>query len=165
VLAIHFCPYAAPVSEFGVIPVQQKRPTYASSALRTVGGYVVLLSIASILPAAAWSDGSTWHGWEFLMIGPIGLLQGQLGWYANSLVIAAVIMLVIGHRGIARGLGLGAALLSLNTFTLYSTGTWKDEAGNKMDLERLDIGAYVWFAAIAWVVVSIWLTKKRTETP
>ena len=142
-------------------------PSYLSWAVRVLGGYLVLLAVASALPAAKWADETTWHGWEFLFIGPLGIFQSQFGWYANSFVVAAVVMLIIGHRGIARVLATLAAVTATNTFTLYSTGTLVNENGDRTDLVGLQIGAWVWMAAIAWAVAFIWLAKpaERSDTP
>lgn len=80
-------------------------------------------------------------GWFFLMMGPLGVLVGQFGWFANPLMLLSVLPLTA--RGKLEVIFALAAVLLVGSTSLL-TYIPNDVAGNKVC--GFGIGLYLWQA-------------------
>jgi hypothetical protein len=115
---------------------------------------LVLFGLSLVAPAAfeskygiarACTQGDWHHGYALFLIGPLGLLIGQVGWLANPLMLAAA--LLRRRKATAIMLVLLAILLIVITSASFTTMP-NDVAGNPIC--RLGIGYYLW-----WLLSSI----------
>jgi hypothetical protein len=123
---------------------------------------LVLFGLSLAAPAAfeskygiakACTDGHWDYGYALFAIGPFGLFLGQVGWYANLLMLVAVLK---RRQDYAMGLVLFAILFI--GFTSYSfTTMWNDVAGNPIC--KLGIGYYLWLLSAIALLVAIITSK------
>lgn len=89
--------------------------------------------------AKACTQGSWNYGFGLFVFGPFGILLGQVGWFANPAMLAAVLL----RR--RKAIAISAALLAILFIAITSvsfTTMWNDVAGNPIC--RLGIGYYLW---------------------
>ncbi len=113
---------------------------------------VALFVLACVTPCLEMSRKSdpVWYGLRILSLGWLGILVGQVAWFANPLWLISVLLLA-SRKWIAAIIFSGLALLvAANTLLLFVMPLPADESGmNKTSLERFRIGFYCWLASLA----------------
>lgn len=118
----------------------------------------LLYAVACSLPAIGFSrnhlEPETWPGFVCLLSGPFGVFMGQFAWFANVSIFFAAVMMALRFWKASCALGLLSLLLACNVFTMFGEEFPGDEAGvNKLYMQTLEPGCWVWFASLAVVVV------------
>ncbi len=87
-------------------------------------------------------------GWEFMVLGWMGPLSGQFGWYANPLMAIALLCAVLRwHRASIVFATLGA-LVAMSSLALIVMGLPKNEGGvGHLGFSAFLPGYYLWAAA------------------
>lgn len=128
---------------------------------RSVGYIALALYGASlVLPVATMSSRTegTWYGLSLLLIGPLGLLAGQLGWFANPLMIWLIVRLCRRRRINMLGAILALFALGLTLTSLYWTVAY-DDTGT-FQITNHGLGFYLWIGCAALLAVSaLWLRR------
>ncbi len=75
-----------------------------------------------------------------------------LAWYANPVLLGAVVAHLLKRDWIALILAAGALALALSTLTIDEM--LRDESGNKEPVAGYQIGFYLWLGSIAVILVS-----------
>jgi len=128
--------------------------------------YVLACACPALIFRRSSNEIEVWSGFRILTIGWLGLLVGQIAWYANP-VIGLSLLLVLLRRWIG---ALVIALISLaiaaNTLLLFYKELPADE-GNvvKLRLERLGFGFFFWLASILAIAVGAIILRRRDSVP
>jgi hypothetical protein len=136
-----------------------------------IGISAVLYSIACIVPALAFVNNNyadsyqTWSGFDLLAIGWMGVLIGQLGWYANPLLWLGVVALLLRRLYIAMALVCLSLCLALNTFFLYLQPVPADAAStNRLLFQHPQVGFFLWIGSILVIgagAVFLWVLERN----
>lgn len=134
-------------------PAQAPAARWLTSERGIVLASVVLYLVSLGLPAIAelYPGGGRIDtaGYLVLGMGMIGLLAGQIGWFANPLWLLGAILLWRRRWTGAATAAAGALLVGSASFFLQRTGMPSDSGDNIPT--RLLIGFYVWWASL-WVL-------------
>jgi hypothetical protein len=91
------------------------------------------------------------YGYEVLPLGALAAFLGVFAWFANFLMILAVVLAAIGKRLAAMILSVSAVALGLHSFALeaipFSEVSMRPDNLNLVD--RLGPGFYLWMGALA----------------
>ncbi len=134
--------------------------------MKSVALVIVLFVVACCLPALEFSKGQggkdvLWGG-NVLAVGWSGIFAGVVGWYANPIWVAGLVLVLLGRPKLAAVAGLLALTIGCTTFTLFGKDLPADEGGvNHMALTRTLAGCYVWMASLASLPVAALLTKAK----
>jgi hypothetical protein len=97
------------------------------------------------------------RGWELLLIGPLGVLDGQFGWIANPLMLFAA----LGRLRRAANLSFALAAVALIVVTAFSfTSVWMDGGGNAT-VCGFGPGYYLWLACSVLVLIATLLKPAK----
>jgi hypothetical protein len=113
----------------------------------------VLYLASLVLPAASAFETPTHphevvRGFWLLAVGWLGIFGGQVAWLANPFGLVATLLLVAARGSLAIVFSLIALLLSLLAFL------WRVDLGWEQPIPgRLDIGAYLWMASFAALLI------------
>jgi hypothetical protein len=126
--------------------------------LAITGVSLLLLVVACATPALVFrrngTDDETWFGIHALAFGWMGVLIGQLAWFANIVAPIAVLCMLFRRWIVASVLTLIALVLAANTLLLFAQEIPADEAGvNKLVFEYPHVGFVFWIASIFVVLV------------
>ena len=136
------------------------------SVWRRVAGVVALvLWISSlILPAVTeCSDGRFWPepGWSILLLGWLGPLIGQFGWFANLTMLWVTFRLIFQYpAGFLPGV-LGFALALTSFFWTGTPGTGDGPTGT---ICQHNSGFYVWMACAALLCTMVFFELIPTRS-
>jgi hypothetical protein len=150
---------------YGPAPAQAPKPSWR-------GRLVVLFTcLAFFLTACACpalvfknTNGSTeaMYGFSVLVVGWLGILVGQVAWYANFVIGLSLIFLLFRRWLTAALLALVAVAIAADTLLLFSKEIPADEGGvNKMYLVHIGPGFYFWVASMLVVVVGAIILRLR----
>src|SRR5262245_52802043 len=104
-------------SEFSVASVRSIRRSLALPV-------VIIFVVGVNLPTVLYSDQRQWsNGLHLLLIGWLGPVEGQFGWYANLAIGWTVIILLLGRQPPLIVCLIGAALAVSTRFTLHQITT------------------------------------------
>ena len=85
----------------------------------------------------------------------------HLAWYANPLLLAAIVTHLLKRDRIVLILAIIALLVALDTLTLDRIA--RDEAGNEERIVGYQIGFYLWLASIVSVLLSSLVKSVRAK--
>lgn len=106
---------------------------------------VLIVWLASLaLPALQTAGGQSLDGFEMLVRGWTGFRSGVVSWYANPLLVIAVILAWRRRERSALAVSGLALLLALSSFAAGATARW---AGVLVPDFGFRIGFYVWLTA------------------
>jgi hypothetical protein len=90
------------------------------------------------------------HGYEILAMGVLGLFLGIFAWFANPLMLVAVLLSAFGKRHGAMIVAVPAVALGLQSYALdsipFSEASMKPDNLNVVD--HLGLGFYLWMASL-----------------
>jgi hypothetical protein len=86
-------------------------------------------------------------GFELLLIGILGPLDGTYAWLANPALLVAWITLPLRPRAVALGFSLAALGIALEF--LRRQNVWLNEAGGRGEIAGFGLGYWLWIANIA----------------
>lgn len=118
-----------------------------------IGSSVAVFAVACVLPALQFQNlagvEQLWYGGMILLVGWMGALVGQFGWFANLLLFASWISAAFRWRLGAVLFAAAALLVAIQSFALFGEAIPADEGGfNKLMLTHLLAGFYFWIASI-----------------
>lgn len=126
-----------------------------------------LCSLALPVAIMGPSSDNIFPGWFILIMGWLGLLVGQLGWFANIAFLAS-----LGILAFSRTRTLWGSALSLVLTALAADGLlWHEMYGDNgsAPIQAFGAGYYLWFAAMVGAgtslacCASVWIPAHRTE--
>ena len=123
---------------------------------------VVIYFLCLVLPAIYLDNEDVWLGAHVLLIGWLGVLKGQFGWFANPLWLISMICLLLRLRITTIVVAFLAVLVGFTSLSLIGTEIPKNEAGVGGSLIVSSFGPAwnVWLSALATPGISaIWLKK------
>jgi hypothetical protein len=90
------------------------------------------------------------RGYEVLAMGVLGVLLGMFAWFANPLMLAAVLLAAFGKRRAAMVLSVLAAALGLQSYALDGIPFNESSTGpdNLNIVDHLGLGFYLWMASL-----------------
>ena len=106
----------------------------------------------------------TIHSLQIAAMGWLGPIQLQFAWYANPFLIAGFVFVAQRKSRKAVFSAIAAALLSLNTATLFWQGLLTNENGFFAKATSLGLGGYLWLAAI-WAFLALAFLDQRGMSP
>ncbi|WP_454714543.1 hypothetical protein [Caulobacter segnis] len=129
---------------------------------RLVALLLLILWLCSLLLPVVVRPGAPGMGWVILLVGWLGALVGQFGWFAN-LGFLASFGLSLGKRD-PSGLDLTASVLTLAA--AIDALFWRRLYGDNgsVPIEAFGAGYYVWFVAIVGMagwVIWLWTRTRR----
>lgn len=101
-------------------------------------------------------EGSTWPGWEVLLLGWAGILDATIAWYSNPLLLAS---LVLYARRRSRAFHFSCAALLTALTSLFYRNMWND-TDPPHHIENFGVGFYLWLSSIGFLV---WVTWSRQD--
>ena len=118
----------------------------------------VILFAASLTQDAFCVSGicSDWPGWSILLF---GALSGQASWFANPLLLAALIAALFARR--VPALILSVAALALGASFMFETTVITNEAGMSNPVTGLREGYALWLASMAMAAVAAFFARNR----
>ncbi|MCW5935912.1 MAG: hypothetical protein KIT11_01210 [Fimbriimonadaceae bacterium] len=135
-----------------MVPAPQK-PSPEKRRTRVLLVSVALFLASCALPCLHWQNGDSMFGWEVLLLGWMGVLYGQLAWFANPLYALAMLCSVLSRGRWVTLLSLGCVFVGLLTVTLFFTELPADEANvNKLRLQSLGPAAWLWMGSFLTLV-------------
>lgn len=145
--------------------VSKRKPSWRGPVL-LIATFFVFYVLACACPALIFRRSSSeieiWSGFRVLTIGWLGLLVGQIAWYANP-VIALSLLFVLLRRWVLTLVVSGVSLLiAANTLLLFFKELPADE-GNvvKLRLEHVGFGFFFWLASILAIAVGSVILRRR----
>ncbi|WP_412539139.1 hypothetical protein R8Z50_25240 [Longispora sp. K20-0274] len=118
------------------------------------GGWLALHLAASATPALSFHADDAYSGAELMIAGAFAVFEGQLGWYANLVVPAAVGLLIARRYRAAAVCAAVALLIALDTLWLFRHPVPLDEGGSPYLLHALGIGFYLWVGGMVLLLVA-----------
>ncbi len=146
-------------------PAGPPKPRYSFRGRFVVLGLVVLMYlIACATPALEFNDpdDAIYYGFRIVIVGWLGALIGQFGWFANLFLLVGIFLLLF-RRWIATFVStvLGLAI-ALQTLMLFSQPVPADEAGIRhVELQHIKIGFYFWLASLLCLGVGVLILRNR----
>lgn len=125
-------------------PLMQTLPQPSIIKLMCMG--IACFIGAMLTPAFHFAGDMHLSGVDILVTGWMGLLVLDPRWYANPLVLVALLATLFGRHPIATRCAISASLLAIGSFVLPIRYYFKENSGTLVD--HLGIGAYLWLAAI-----------------
>ncbi len=127
-------------------------------AYRVAGVLAVGLYAASLaLPAATGPGWEHTRGWDILLLGWMGPLELQFGWFANPLVAALATTLIAGRRVWAWPAAATAALA-------LTSLTWREQMeDNGVTPIHPEAGWIVWLMACCLPLAARLLVRRRAQ--
>jgi 4-amino-4-deoxy-L-arabinose transferase-like glycosyltransferase len=107
-------------------------------------------------------------GGTLLLVGCLGMLQGQFAWLANPLLVSGVFLMLIRRPRVAIVPLVIAILITFCTLAGKSRQFAHDEGGvSKMTLEQILPGFYLWVASISIILAAalFWPRTSMSQTP
>ena len=127
----------------------------ATSYRQMVGAVALVLWASSLmLPAVTMCPDIVWPGWHVAFVGPLGLIIGQFGWYANPFLLWISLRLLFQYRAGVTG-GLICLVLALSSFLWTGIPGFQTPA---IICER-NIGFYVWIASAVLLAAAAFIEK------
>jgi len=96
---------------------------------------------------------SSWHGWQVLMLGWAGILDGTVAWYSNPILLVS---LNFRAKQKYSHLLMSCAPLLLASTSIFCREIWNDRDPPEQ-IVKYGLGFYLWllsftvFAWVAWV--------------
>jgi len=140
---------------FGARRIQLMRLVYIVASALFV--FSLLEPAVSTIENYHGADRSTLHelaGWQFLLFGPFGILVGQLGWYANPLMLLSTLP---SKRSLRIIFAVLAILLAVSSVTLTSVPVL--DVAYRVRFAR--IGFYLWLACPVLVLLAVFLRPEN----
>jgi len=115
---------------------------------------IALYVFACAMPAASFLNTNThaqdtFSGGQALLLGPLTILAGQLGWLANPIWAAALITLLWGRHRTAAALAGLAAVIATHTLALKGHPLPANEGGQgELQLRGFGPGFSLWIASL-----------------
>lgn len=138
-----------------------RKPAYLNRR-RLVAFLALALWSASLMLPVAQHGNDRWMGWLVLILGPLGVLTGQFGWFAN-LGFLASFGLSLGARP-PTWLDLTAAVLTLAAAVdaLFWRKLYYDSGS--VPIQAFGPGYYLWLTSIvvmAGWMIWLWIQSRR----
>lgn len=112
---------------------------------------LIIFAISCALPALEFNDpdDAVYYGFRILIVGWLGALIGQFGWFANIFLLVPIFLLLF-RRWVAAFFGALVTLaIALHSLMLFHQEVPADEANTRhIELQHLRIGFYVWLASM-----------------
>ena len=103
------------------------------------------------------------YGYVILRHGWMGILIGQMAWYANVLFLAALVAIPL--RKFNAGVGLSSAAFVFGLQSLFFHKFPKDESGlNYIFIDRLGVGFPLWELSFLLLAVYFFRKAGRSST-
>lgn len=92
----------------------------------------------------------SYRGYEVLLLGVLGILLGIFAWFANPVMLGAVMLAAFGKRLAAMILAVPAVALGLQSFALDAVpfNEASMEPGNLNVVDHLGPGFYLWMGSL-----------------
>jgi hypothetical protein len=118
---------------------------------RSVALAVLVLFLVSVnLPTVLYADQRQWsNGFHLLLIGWLGPIEGQFGWYANLAMGWTLIILLLGRPPPLIVCVVGAALAVSTRFTLHEITTDVSEP-----IQAFGPGFYLWIGCSVALLIN-----------
>jgi hypothetical protein len=131
--------------------------------------YLVACSAPAIDFLKNGEEPQRWYGFEAMLLGWQGAFIGQLGWYANPVLLIACVLILFRRFVAAALFGSIAVAIAGNSWQLFHQEIPADEGNvNHLQVTAFGIGFYLWFASLIAAVVApilaaiIWRALRRT---
>jgi hypothetical protein len=124
--------------------------------------YVLACAYPALIFRRSSSEIEVWSGFRVLTIGWLGLLVGQIAWYANPVIVLSLLFVLLRRWGLTLVVSGASLLIAANTFLLFHKELPADEGSVvKLRLERLGFGFFFWLASIFAIVVGAILLRRQ----
>ena len=126
------------------------------------------LMIACVLPAIVFVEPGqeTWFGWSALLIGAFGIFIGQIGWFANPILVVAWLVSLFRWWIASAVIATIGLIVSMTSLLIIGARIPMDEGGVRhATVSFLHVGFYVWllafFATIAGSIALRIVSSRR----
>jgi hypothetical protein len=121
----------------------------------TAGVLAALWAVSLLLPVAIMgaAKDNVFPGWGILMMGWLGVLVLQFGWFANPVFVAALVLLATSKRRTG-----WATLVSVLLACLIADAlTWHEMYGDNgsVPIQAFGAGYYLWLATMIGAAVTL----------
>ena len=124
----------------------------------TAGVSLTCFVLSLTMPAFYATNGPA-YGMYFLMLGWLGPLIGQFGWFANLLLLVSHLLSLRGWFGKAAACGLLATLLALTSLSMRALYGGSD---GSYPIVRTGTGVYLWILSHASACLGYAFTLVRS---
>ncbi|HEY4167334.1 MAG TPA: hypothetical protein VGM96_11180 [Reyranella sp.] len=106
-------------------------------------------------------------GYQILPMGVLGVFLGMFAWFANLLMLAAVLLSAFGKRLAGMMLSLAAIALGLQSYAMRAVpfNEASMAADNLNVVDRLGLGFYLWMASLLAFTAYCFLKKAVAARP
>lgn len=133
-----------------------------ASHRRAVAALVGLLWLGSLLaPAVEPLNDDAYPGYMILMIGWLGVFILQFGWFANVLILPAIVLLLIKRSGRRRLHLMGGSLLALSLNALFWSEMHYDNGSRPIEIYHS--GYFMWFSATLIAALALFARARFQE--
>lgn len=146
-------------------PVSNQKPRHSWRGrfiVLAITSFIYLIACAT--PALEFNDpnDAVYYGFRVLVVGWLGALIGQFGWFANLFLLGSIFLLLF-RRWIATFIAAAlACALGLQTFMLFSQKVPVDEAATRhVELQSLKVGFYIWLMSITSIGIGALILRNR----
>ncbi|MCP3734660.1 hypothetical protein M9979_07220 [Sphingomonas sp. RP10(2022)] len=149
-----------------VSAVAMVRRSGASVLFGVVAAVLFVASLALPVATAQQTQGlTTITGLNLLLIGPLGALNGQFGWFATP-CLAVAIYATVTRRPCLSGRGRVIVILAMG-IALIDALFWTDypNDGGPGPIVSFGTGYYLWIAAVVVGALGLMTTLGRDQSP
>ena len=131
-----------------------------------IGASAAVFAIACVLPALTFQNlngtEQSWRGGMIFLLGWMGALVGQFGWFANPLLLGSWLSAGFRWRPGTVLFAAVALLIATQSFALFGEAIPADEGGvNKLTLTHMTPGFYFWMGSIVIALAGGFFVRRR----
>lgn len=116
-----------------------------------------LFLVSLCLPAVCFRANPALDGWLLLLMGWLGLLAFNFGWFGNVVMLGAWIAFAVKARFMARILAVVAVFTAADSVRLVGNYVPLDESNvNKAVVSGFGPGFYLWIASMVLLFAAAW---------
>ena len=106
-------------------------------------------------------------GFHILLMGPLGVFLGMFAWFANPLMLLALLLSTFRKRRTSMAIAVAAIALGLQAYAFRAVpfSEASMDPSNLNHVDHLGYGFYLWMAALVAFAASCFATRRSPYLP